>query len=698
MVAVGDKLGGRYFVTKVDAKLAPGAFLEVRDAQSNVFYAQMLGAKAMAPGEVSALAREVASVSPMPTLFLPDEVTQDPAGVPFAVFGKAPADPLVDDLRLYESGGSKQRRAQTFRALTNAFAALADDLARGGGARSTHGAIAAPHLGAHGRDDTLRLELQGFGLDAAARIQARQERPTPRADAAGLFLTLHDLLTRTQSLPEGPALVKWNLLVTCARAGDHPALQHTAATGRFLRDVPAEVEATRENAPPRANAAPPEVSATASPAPAATPAARPKASFDLRAWVDDHRRAVIGGAAGLGLVAVAGVASTLMDGPTAAPPAPPARPATRRPAAADALPACTGESLQSPAAADLAPDGDAFESVCVDGSLRLVASGGANLTFAARSARRASRFAEPSSLVTGGRTEGGAAVAAGGHVWVAWRHERAVHVARAEAADGALVAELPGAWRGAWLLTAGEHGAWVAATLERPEGPLAVAILLPGGATPEAPRAFALGEGAIEAAVPGDAASLLLRKTQGRRHELSAITVTTSVLPVLAQAPSSDGGAAGAPALATVPDVSLQRTAAFTVEADRVSVAPTGVGRVGEARSFLVTEGEAGAVTLVTYPPQGAPAAERLTTHGAGLGLGANGRGEPVAVVAEGPLVALYTHAAGEAPAREPLRGLTRARVLACGDEPWLAFTAGAPTPRVAAVPLACVSRRALAR
>jgi len=224
-------------------------------------------------------------------------------------------------------------------------------------------------------------------------------------------------------------------------------------------------------------------------------------------------------------------------------------------------------------------------------------------------------------------------------------------------------------------------------------------IRLSGAASPEAPQVFALGEGTIEAAIVGENASLLLRRSQGRRHELSVVTATTTVLPVLAQTPGGDSDDA-AVRVATVPDVALQRTVAVTVEAERVRIAPTGVGRVGEARSFLVTEGDVGTVTLVTFPAQGPAVTERLSLRGTGIGLGLNGRNEPVAVLTEGDLSILYTRVAEGAPLREalPLRGLTRARVLPCGDEPWLAFATGTASLPVAAVPLACVSRRALPR
>jgi hypothetical protein len=702
MVAVGDKLGGRYFITKAEGKLAPGDFLEVRDAQANIFYAQVLATKAMTSPEVTALAREVASVSPMPTLFLPDEVTQDPSGVPFAIFSRAPAAPLLDDLRMYESGGSKERRALTFRAFTGAFGVLAEDLGKAGGSRSVHGAIGAQHLGATGRDATLKLELRGFGIDAAARIQGRQERPAPRVDAAALFLTLHDLLDKTWSLPEGPALVKWNLLLACARAGDHPALQTTTALSRFLRDVLYDAESARESPAARAAA-----SLAADPAPSAPPAARASAApprrVDLRALFEANRRAFIGGAIAFGVVAIAGVALTLTDGPSTAPPPPPSRAVARADGgAAEALPACVSESLPAPTSADLAPDGDLFDAVCAGSSLRLFSTSGANVVHAARDARRGARFADAVTLVTDGRNGGADALAVGATPWVAWRHERRFSVGRAGESTTPVTAtaELPGSWRGAWLLSVTERQAWVATTLDRPEGSLVVAVRLPIDQGGDTLRVYSLGEGTIDAVIPGDTASLLVRRTQGRRHDFTCITATTAVLPVLAQPGAPDAADAGPP-MGAIPEVSLQRTAAFTVEAERVTASPKGVGRNSDARSFLLTEGAdgGGAVTLLTYPPQGSPVGQVLVPRGTGVGLGANGRGEAVAVVTEASATLLFTRVEGEAPSRErtPLRGVTRARVIPCGDEPWVAFATTEPA-RVAALPLVCLSRRALAR
>lgn len=697
MVAVGDKLGGRYFITKAEGKLTPGEFLEVRDAQANVFYAQVLSTKSMTQPEVAALAREVASVSPMPTLFLPDEVTQDPSGVPFAIFSRAPSAPLLDDLRMYESGGSRERRALTFRAFTSAFSVLAEDLGKAGGSRSVHGAIAAPHLGATGRDATLKLELRGFGVDAAGRIQAKQERPVPRVDAAALFLTAHDLLDKTGSLPEGPALVKWNLLLACARAGDHPALQTTTALSRFLRDVLADAESARESPAARAAA-----SLAADPAPTPSPApAPPPRRVDLRAWFDEHRRAVVGGAIAAGVIGLAGVALTLTDGPPAVPTPPSARPAGRADGgAAEALPACVSESIPAPTSTDLAPDGELFDAVCAGASLRLFSTSGADVLHAARDARRGARFADVVTLVTGGRTGGADALAVGATPWVAWRHERRFSVGRAGESTTPVTAsaELPGSWRGAWLLSVTERQAWVATTLDRPEGSLVVAMRLPIDQGGDTLRVYSLGEGTIDAVIPGDTASLLVRRTQGRRHDFTCITATTAVLPVLALPGAPDDAG---PPMGAIPEVSLQRTAAFTVEAERVTASPNGVGRNSDARSFLLTEGAdgVGAVTLLTYPPQGSPVGQALVPRGSGVGLGANGHGEAVAVVTEGPSTLLFTRVEGEAPTRErtALRGVTRAMVLTCGDEPWVAFTASSPA-RVAALPLVCLSRRALAR
>jgi hypothetical protein len=699
MVAVGDKLGGRYFITKAEAKLSPGEFLEVRDAQANVFYAQVLGTKPMSQPEVTALAREVASVSPMPTLFLPDEVTQDPTGVPFAIFSRAPAAPLLDDLRMYESGGSKERRALTFRALTTAFGLLAEELGRAGGSRSVHGAIAANHVGATGRDDTLKLELRGFGIDAAARLQARQERPAPRVDAAAIFLTLHDLLHKTGSLPpEGAALVKWNLLLACARAGDHPALQTTTALSRFLRDVLADAEKVREAPTARHATAPAEAS---SPPPAASPVPPPPRRFDPRAWFDDHRRAAIGGAIGIGVLALAGVAASMMDDAPAVTTPPPAVPAAARDGGAEALPACVGESLPAPASAELAPDGDLFESVCAGASLRLFSSSGANLMHAAREARRGARFGDAVTLVTGGRTGGADALGVGAASWVAWRQGQRFSVGRVgdDATPVIASAEVPGSWRDAWLLSVTERQAWVASTLDRPDGSLVVAIRLPIDQGGDTLRVYALGPGTIEAVIPGETASLLVRRTQGRSHEFTCITATTAVLPVLAQHDAPDAGDASP--MGTIPEVSLQRTPVFTAEGERVAAAPVGVGRVGAPRTFLLTEGAegVGAVTLLTYPPQGSPVAQVLVRRGSGVGLGANGRGEPVAVVGEGPATLLFTRGDAEAPVREriPLRGVLQAQVVTCGGEPWLAYASATPA-RVAALPLVCLSRRALAR
>jgi hypothetical protein len=732
MVAVGDKLGGRYFVTKVDTKAGVGSFVEIRDVQSNVLHAQLLGAKPLSAADITALARELAAVAPMPTLHLPDEVLQDAAGIPFAVFSRGPTDLLTDDLRLYESAGSKQRRWQTLKAFVTAFATLADELARaGGGARSAHGAIGGQHLGAAGRDDTLRLELRGFGVEPAARIPAKLERPSPRADAAALFLTLHELLERTQSLPEGAAAGKWNLMVTCARAGDHPALQHVGTLGRFLRDVLVEAEKSRD-APARAPAAPAEPAAaapTGAPSPRA-PAARAPAPAaprpDLRAWIEANRNAVVG--ANLAAVAAV-VAWSLREEPRRPRPRPPSSEAAAATATGggEATSSCARESPAAPSAAELSSDVVAFDATCVGGSLRIVTARGDGLTHAARAARRGAHFEDPAALTfaaavrdagaataalgdaaapawpEGRRAEPGTALAAADGPWFAWRDAARFTAAPLRGGGDAtpLAGDFGATWRGAWLLSARAGSAWIASTAETDATPSAFALRLSQADPPETPRRFLLGDGEVVAAIPGDSATLLLRRVRGRAQDFSCVTVSTAALPVIASTPppAADSPPDADP-VATVPASGLQRTPVITLEAERITVTPVGLGRPGAVRTFLVTEGDHGAVSVLSFPSQGTPVIERLTADGSALALGTNGRGEVIAAVSEGAATALYTLTPGEPPTREALalQGVTRARLVSCGDEPWLAFATSAPSPRVAALPLECAMGRSPAR
>lgn len=730
MVAIGDKLGGRYFVTKLEDKPTVGSLFEVRDAQGTVFHAQLLHAGSITQSELNALAREVASVPHSPALALPDEITQAPSGEPFALYAKAPPKPLASELAVLVSGGNADRRLAAQRTLMRAFATLAEEYDKAVGARSAHGAITLQTIGVAERGDDLKLALSGFGLEATARIAGKKERPPVKADPSALVLTLHEALSKCMAVPEGTAQVKWSIVQSCARAGDHPALQSAAALAKFLRDLVWEIEqAARAPAPsmkpPPDKSAPKPVEAPPARGAPKTPTEAPTAAPGPSRWAAANRNTLI--FAGFGLVAVAALlvfsgddlpegAARPGEAPAAAAPGAPPAPGAPGPAGA-----CGNEPVDTPATVEVAGAAAFLDGLCTTdaSSLRIVTASGAALTSVERPARRGGAFAGATRAWTDRMVEPGSMLTTATGNWIAWRPTTGAPFAITRL--GAAPAEMPlsaapwtgGAFHGAYLLEVSDSTAWVASTLDTPQGPQAVAVRLTWGAAGEAPMTvYRLSAGTVVSVIPSSPAQLLVRTTRERQHTFSSITASVSVIPVLAVGAADDGGV-GAP-LREVPEVSLQRTATFVVEADAVEAAPYGVAPPNAPRYYMLTAGHTpdagsctgarcaaeGVVSLVAFPSTGDASPQVLTEHGRGVDLALNGGGQPIAVACEAASCALYTRAGIDAPTGEPLslRELPIARLVRCGADAWLAFGTATNPAHVGALPLACVARRSASR
>ncbi len=736
MVVIGDKLGSRYFVTKTVDKPVAGAIVEARDPLGAVFQAQVLLAAAIGTTECNLLAREVASVPRSASLCLPDEITQSASGVPFAIYNKPLPRPLSEELPVFASGNVAEQRLASQRTLFNAFAALAEEYGKAVGARSLHGGITLASIGVLETGESLRLALMGFGIEPAARLQARKERPAPRVDPSALLLTLHDVLTRTQCVPEGSAQARWSIAQSCARAGDHPALQSPAALAKFLRDVASEIELNKRSSPPgpRQSERPGDraIEAAITPnKPADKPAEKTSDKVTAAAptrlnWIQGNRRTALVGGVGIVIVAVVAGYSLAGDGGTeiSLPGGP-----TRISLGGSTVPlACGDEPVAAPSTAEVSEAVTELAPVCNgDGtSLFLVAETLPSIVMATRASRRGQPFAGPASAITDRALELGTTLSTAAGSWVAWRPRNGA--AFSITSVGATSRDLPlrtagwegSSFHGAFLLDVGEAGAWIASTLDSEVGPVAVAVRLTWGASTEAPMTvFRLAEGSVESLLQSSPPQLLVHAARGRQHAFSAITVSIQVLPVIAATagtPTDEGvaDAATSPlALREVPEIALHRTSTYSLEADFATAAPFGVAPPNAPIYFAITSGRGddaaacatphcardGAVSLVAFPAQGDPSAQTLSERGRGLDLGLNGSGHPVALVCEGAACALHTRVGVEGLAKEPLalRGLTAGHLVRCGADAWLAFAQGGTASRVGALPIACLSRRASA-
>ncbi|MFO0624314.1 MAG: hypothetical protein U0325_01755 [Polyangiales bacterium] len=684
MIDVGTRLGGKYFVVARQERIAIGDRFEVRTPQGEVRWAQWLHRDALSAPQVAALQAELSAVPGHSAVRAPVELVTSPGGIPAAIFERDFARPLQELIPGLVVAGQESRRLPTARTLVAWCAGLADSLSALHKASVVHGALALQHLGVEGDGEGARVLIQGFGLEPARRIATNAARPTLRADLAAVVLILQSLFEQCGVKLTGTALVRWDVLRNCARAGDHVALTHGAALAQALRELIQEEEADH-----RARTA---VSRLALPAAAvATETAAPPDPRRRRFWIV----AAIGlsaAAAGTALALRADQGtSTLLRGI-----------ATRNSLASGR---CGEEPMAPTVGVAIAAPARALGAACgSDGALRVAILSGDVLSLAQRPARRGERFRGAPQRLAEGVAEF-AVLSDDPEPLALWRRTAGAPFAAARlTASAESVALAQGSWRadqfrGVWPLRAERDALWVASNLLVAGAPRAVVLRLPTDDR-EAPSAFRIGEVTLLAAIAGPAATLLVQDGQ----QVLAITIATNALRVL----STDAGPAASPddvATRTVPLDALPRSEPWRFSGRWVLAAPEGVTVPGGARHFAVTVGDTplpagctasacaarGVVHALAFAERGPPIAVQLTAHGlaASVGLEADGTRRVAGNGAASADATVWTVDTSDTVSEVPLRDVaTPTAILACGDDLWIAHDEQAP--RLAASPMTC--------
>lgn len=735
MIPVGEKLGGRYFVLQPIDPSSLGVVHEVRDAQGTISYAQVLHAQPLQPVVFEALRGELGAIPASRLYRRPDEVVRSTQGVAVAVFRQAHPPALAERLAGLFTGGLDDRRRAALRSLVGWFAPLAEELNNLHAVGIVHGAITLDRL--HLLDDrgSERLAVSGFGIEAAGRLSAAKPRPAPRADFAALALALQAAMERTGARPDGPAVVRWEMIRNCARAGDHPALQSGLALANAIRnliDEPARrISGGNITAVGSATASPgAERLGTPSPGGSgprdAMPSGPPSAQSgrlplpftpppEGRPEGHGRRRRVAVAAVVVALTLVTAAAVTLSSSerrdlllPGRVRVSVPTR--------------CGDEPLAPPRSFSVPSMPRELFAACVGDTQQVLALSQLDdqIVVDRRRSARGSRFESPSTVVAEAVLQAGTALS-GPVAWTTWlrREGAAFGLARIDQQVRRVPMSTPGltaaAFRGALLLRADATGAWIGTTYVA-EGRERAAIVEFPARTNDEPRlatVYLVAEGSVAAAVPGDPATLLLRATGESGPSYAVVSLPLNTLAGLSTAVGADGGApadAGtgeSTPVRELPAQLLQRSAAWRAPAGAVSFVPLGIGSAGSSRRFLATvaAGDAGcangdcqgAVTVVEFPPNGEVMTREIERQGRGVMISGGVGGTVIAAATrarDGELVPYVLDAgSGVRPQRWVLGGLDAAGVVACGDEPWMVFAQGAPLLKVGAVPLACALR-----
>ncbi len=733
MIPVGEKLGGRYFVlTPID----PGkvdSLHEVRDAQGTISYAQLLHGAPVPPPVFEALRGELAAIPASRLYRRPDEVVRSALGVPAAIFRQAHPTPLTERLASLFTGDVDERRRAGLRALVAWFAPLAEELNNLHAVGVVHGAITVDRLHLIEDRGTERLGLSGFGIEAAARLVGAKARPGPRADFASLALALQASMERTGARPDGAAVVRWEMIRNCARAGDHPALQSGLALANAIRQLvdeparrisrgnltavgsaalPPPAEGERANLPARSSGSYAQVGATTSD-PAALSASPFTPPPEAQTHQDARRRRVLI-AAGIAVAVLATAAAVTLTSRVA--PVDGTIPSRVR---VSVPTRCGDEPLAPPRTVAVASGASALGALCLDDAqeVAVLAHVDDTLVLGRRGSTRGAPFGERPTVVAEGVLSAGTSVS-GPVGWTTWlsRTGAAFGLARIDRQVHRIPTSTPGypagSFRGAMLLRADATGAWIGTTLVT-DGRERAAVVEFAARRNDEPRdatVYVISEGSAVAAIPGDPATLLLRQTGADRDTYAAVSLPLNTLAGLSSAASGDGGApgGGAAALRELSAQVLLRSAGWTAPAGPIEFAPLGAGTAGSSRRFLATavaaadagceacEGS-GSVLVLEFPPHGDAVAREIEHHGRGRMIAQGVSNTMVAAVtraSDGVLVPHLLDGGSEGRAqRWVLGGLDRAAVVTCGDEPWVAYAQGSPQLRLGAIPLACALR-----
>ncbi len=684
MIDIGTRLGNKYFVVTRQERVAVGERFEVRTPQGEVRWVQWLFNEALSAAQVTALQGELSAIPGIASVRSPDELVTSPGGIPAAIFLQAFPRPLQELLPGLVVAEQESRRLQAARTLIAWCAGLAESLHALHNARVVHGALSLQHLGVEGDGEGARILISGFGLEPARRIAGGGARPTLRSDLAAVVLILHGLFEQCGVKLSGTALVRWDVLRNCARAGDHVALTRGAALAQALRELVSEEEAAHRARSAVPRTAPP----SAGPAPEPLTAARPS-----------PRAIKLGAAAGIAVIA-AGVAlrvgldrggSQLFRGN-----------ATHSSLASGR---CGEEPMAPPLGVSLPASVRSLGASCrSDGTLLYAVVSGEVLSVAQRPASRGERFRGAPVRVTEGVAEA-AVLRDPQEPVVVWRRTSGAPFGAARLSAPSEPHTLSqGAWRaeqfrGVWPLRVERDAVWLASNLLVAGALRAVVLRLPTDDR-EPPTAFRIGDVTLLATIAGPAATLLVQGDGA----LTAVTVATNALRVL----SSDAGAPATPDEVTarsVPLEALPRSEAWRATARWVLAAPEGVAVPGGARHFAVTVGDEtlpagctparcdarGAVHALAFAERGAPSDTRLSERGLAsvVALDADGGRRFVGVGATGNGATVWSVDSNGAVSVVELRGAsTPAALVACADDLWVAHDES--PPRLASSPLAC--------
>jgi hypothetical protein len=683
MIDIGTRLGNKYFVVTRQERVAAGERFEVRTPNGEMRWAQWLCNEALTAPQVVALQAELATVPGHTAVRSPDELVTSPDGTPAAIFPRAFPRPLQELIPGLVVAGQESRRLQTARTLIAWCAGLADSLNALHGARVVHGALSLEHLGVEGDGEGARILISGFGLEPARRIASGGARPTLRNDLAAVVLILHGLFEKCGVKLGGTALVRWDVLRNCARAGDHVALTRGAALAQALRDLIAEEEAAH-----RARSAVPRAAAPSA-VPASAPAVPPKVS---------PRALKLGAAAAL-VVVVAGVALLSLDRSGS----PLLHGSSTRSSLASGN--CGEEPMAPPLGVSLSAPARALGAVCgSDGALLLAVLNGEVLSLAQRPARRGERFRGEPQRIAESVSEA-AVLRDTQQPMVVWRRTSGAPFGAARLTSPAEPLALSlGSWRaeqfrGVWPLRLERDAVWVASNLLVAGAPRAVVLRLPTD-NREPPTAFRIGEVTLLATIPGSAATLLVQGDGA----LTAVTVATNALGVL----STDATAPATPEEVTARSVrldALPRSEPWRATNRWLLAAPEGVAVPGGARHFVITAGDEplppactpsscaarGAVHALAFAARGAPADTRLSERGlaSAIALEADGTRRVAGNAAAGNAATVWSVDTNNVVSEVPLRDVaTPAALAGCGDDLWIAHDES--TPRLAASPITC--------